>query len=338
MSKQLEYIIKLVLQEQFKTKPKLVTKTALLDGKATNFIKTEVCPKLGINPNALTTDPRINGFQVIIERKGDVSVDPDETAEILYTPEQLQEDVLDYLETSIGGVWARSRSAGYFWFISGDIDAKDTKNEKKRARYKVVCTYVKADMISQFKRVKINSSTPGWLKTFKQGGLVFDINKINISDWVVRIKDPAEKPELLSIGDTPKQPETSTTTTKQGIPVLDLTPDKISNEILNSIIVPAGGFKVGLKDDNEFYKVQVLMLRFAESIGRVENKAWYNNVKNALNTKENRGDFWDGMPVLKKLGGTQQIISVIKDLLKYKDLNPDIVTSDFIDLLRTKLK
>ena len=97
MSKQLEYIIKQVLQEQFKTKPKLVTKTALLDGKATNFIKTEVCPKLGIDPNALETDSRINGFQVIIERKGDVSVDPDETAEILYTPEQLQEDVLDYL-------------------------------------------------------------------------------------------------------------------------------------------------------------------------------------------------------------------------------------------------
>jgi hypothetical protein len=337
MSKQLEYIIKQVLQEQFKTKPKLVTKTALLDGKATNFIKTEVCPKLGINPNALATDPRINGFQVIIERKGDVSVDPDETAEILYNPEQLQEDVLDYLETSIGGVWARSRSAGYFWFISGDIDAKDTKNEKKRARYKVVCTYVKADMISQFKRVKINSSTPGWLKTFKQGGLVFDINLIVEKQWKVigtvsiDTKDPAGGTQ--SIGDTPKQP-----VEKQGLPVLDLTPDKISNEILNSIIVPAGGFKVGLKDDNEFYKVQVLMLRFAESIGSVENKAWYSNVKNALNTKENRGDFWDGMPVLKKLGGTQQIISVIKNHLKYKDLNPDIVTSDFIDLLKTKLK
>lgn len=339
MSKQLEYIIKQVLQEQFKTKPKLVTKTALLDGKATNFIKTEVCPKLGINPNALATDPRINGFQVIIERKGDVSVDPDETAEILYNPEQLQEDVLDYLETSIGGVWARSRSAGYFWFISGDIDAKDTKNEKKRARYKVVCTYVKADMINEKRRLSINSSTTGWIKTFKQGGLVFDINLVVEKQWKVigtvsiDTKDPAGGTQ--SIGDTPKQP-----VEKQGIPVLDLSPDKISNEILNSIIVPAGGFKVGLKDDNEFYKAQVLMLKASLAISNFQSSPYYINFDNSLKKQENRGDFWDGFshPKIKKLGATQRMVNALKTRFGYKDTDPDVITSDFIDLLRTKIK
>ena len=326
MSKQLEYIIKQVLQEQFKTKPKLVTKTALLDGKATNFIKTEVCPKLGINPNALATDPRINGFQVIIERKGDVSVDPDETAEILYNPEQLQEDVLDYLETSIGGVWARSRSAGYFWFISGDIDAKDTKNEKKRARYKVVCTYVKADMINQVKRVKINSSTPGWLKTFKQGGLVFDINKINISNWKVTTSIGVDKGETLSIGD--KQ-------LKGDIPITDISPAQTTINDISKINIPTGGFRVGIQNDPEFYKVQSLMLKTSETIGNVNDKPFYINLKNALNKEENRGDFYDGGA---KLGATQQMIVALKKVFKYKDQNPDVVTSDFIDLLKTKLK
>lgn len=349
MSKQLEYIIKQVLQEQFKTKPKLVTKTALLDAKSTNFIKTEVCPKLGINPNALTTDPRINGFQVIIERKGDVSVDPDETAEILYTPEQLQEDVLDYLETSIGGVWARSRSAGYFWFISGDIDAKDTKNEKKRARYKVVCTYVKADMISQFKRVKINSSTPGWLKTFKQGGLVFDINKINISDWAVKIGKQTDPAQKLGYGDDPSDFKSSKSDLpkdeKQEFSIFELSglfPANVLNPIFDKlpIIVPAGGFKVGLKDDPEFYKVQLILLNVASKASNENSDIYphYINLENSLKKKENRGDFWDGYDSIKDFGATQKIIIALKSEFKYKDVNPNIVTSDFIDLLRTKMK
>lgn len=326
MSKQLEYIIKKVLLEQFKTKPKLVTKTALLDRKAANFIKTEVCPKLGINPNALATDPRINGFQVVVERKGDISVNPDETEEILYTPEQLQEDVLDYLETSIGGVWARSRSTSYFWFISSDINSKDNKNEKKRATYNVVCTYIKADMINEKRRISINSSTTGWIKTFKQGGLVFDINKINISNWKVTPTIGVDKGETVSIGD--KQ-------LKGDITVTNLSPSQITTDDVNKIIIPIIGFNVGIQNDPEFYKVQLLMLKAAEAIGNVNDKSFYLNLKNALNKEENRGDFYDGGT---KLGATQQMIVALKKVFKYKDQNPDIVTSDFIDLLKTKVK
>jgi hypothetical protein len=337
MSKHLEDIIRKFINEQ--ARPKLVKQAERLDQKGVQFIKSNVCPKLGINPNEVDSMDRIYGLRVVINRKGEVTPTGEISDTSKYDESQLQQDVLNYLDTSIGGVWAKAKGTGWYWFLSTDQSKQSsTKDERRRATYSVICTYVNASLISKLKRMQISSSTKGWIKTFKTGGLVFDLNSIVENEWQVKIKDPAEKPELLSIGDTPKQPETSTTTTNQGVPVLDLTPDKISNEILNSIIVPDGGFKVGLKDDNEFYKVQVLMLRFAESIGSVENKAWYNNVKNALNTKENRGDFWDGMPVLKKLGGTQQIISVIKNHLKYKDLNPDIVTSDFIDLLRTKLK
>lgn len=328
MSKQLEYIIKKVLLEQLKTKPKLVTKTALLDGKAVNFIKTEVCPKLGINPNALATDPRINGFQVVVERKGDVSVNPDETEEILYTPDQLQEDVLDYLETSIGGVWARSRSANYFWFISGDINSKDNKNEKKRATYKVVCTYVKADMINKEKRLSINSSTTGWIKTFKQGGLVFDIDKLDITDFKITPKITGEKPDLISLGDKTKQPEE-----KLGLPVLDLPPDKISNEILNSIIVPDGGFKVGLKDDNEFYKVQVLMLRWIEKMNQTKLET-YKRLYTGLLDASKRGDYWDGGITN---GATQAMVQGIKDITNFKDKDKNTVNKEFIDFLKSKI-
>lgn len=332
MSKHLEDIIRKFINEQ--ARPKLVKQAERLDQKGVQFIKSNVCPKLGINPNEVDSMDRIYGLRVVINRKGEVTPTGEISDTSKYDESQLQQDVLNYLDTSIGGVWAKAKGTGWYWFLSTDQSKQSsTKDERRRATYSVICTYVNASLISKLKRMQISSSTKGWIKTFKTGGLVFDLNSIVENEWKVKIGNPAEPGEVLSIGDTPKAPETSTSTTNQGVPALDLTPDKISNEILNSIIVPDGGFKVGLKDDNEFYKAQVLMLRFIEKMNQTQLET-YKRLVNGLLNVSNRGDYWDGG---KTNGATQAMVQGIKNAINFKDKDKNNVNKEFIDFLKSKI-
>ncbi len=331
MSKHLEDIIRKFINEQ--ARPKLVKQAERLDQKGVQFIKSNVCPKLGINPNEVDSMDRIYGLRVVINRKGEVTPTGEISDTSKYDESQLQQDVLNYLDTSIGGVWAKAKGTGWYWFLSTDQSKQSsTKDERRRATYSVICTYVNASLISELKRMQISSSTKGWIKTFKQGGLVFDINLIVENEWKVigtfsiDTKDPAYGTQ--SIGDTPKQ-----AAEKQGIPVLDLTPDKISNEILNSIIIPDGGFKVGLKDDNEFYKAQVLMLRFIEKMNQTQLET-YKRLFNGLLNVSNRGDYWDGG---KTNGATQAMVQGIKSAIDFKDKDKNNVNKEFIDFLKSKI-
>ena len=348
MSKQLEHIIKKFLMEQ--RRAKLTTSATTLNPAGVKFIKTEVCPKLGIDPVNVDKMDRIYGLRVIIDRKGEVTPTGDMSDISNYDDDQLQKDVLTYLDNSIGGVWARNKSTGWFWFISKDLEAsKNNKDEKKRARYSVICTYVNASLIQQTKRLKINSSTNGWIKTFKQGGLVFELDSIISSEWIVKIGDQSKDPNDLErpayIDDKgnviiPKGAES-----KQGIRVLDLPPDKITNDLLTSIIVPAGGFKIGLENDNEFYKAQVLMLRILETTAdetgqTAVNTQQYKRLKSALQDASLRGDYWKSPD--KNLGATQSVVAMIKFHFQSQkewngDTDPNIVTTSFIDFLKSKI-
>ena len=338
MSKQLEHIIKKFLMEQ--RRAKLTTSATTLNPAGVKFIKTEVCPKLGIDPVNVDKMDRIYGLRVIIDRKGEVTPTGDMSDISNYDDDQLQKDVLTYLDNSIGGVWARNKSTGWFWFISKDLEAsKNNKDEKKRARYSVICTYVNASLINEVKRLKINSSTNGWIKTFKQGGLVFELDSIISSEWIIKIGDQSKDPKDLEMpayiddkGNViiPKGAES-----KQGIQVLDLPPDKITNDLLKSIIVPAGGFKVGLENDNEFYKAQVLMLRWMEK-NNATNTETYKRLKSSLQNASLRGDYWDGS-VQDINGVSQAMVQGIKNVIKFKDNDKNIVTQDFIDFLKSKI-
>lgn len=324
MSKQLEHIIKKFLTEQ--ARPKLTTQAERLNPAGVQFIKNEVCPKLGIDPSKVDSMDNIYGLRVIINRKGEATPTGEIEDTSNYSDEQLQKDVLTYLDSSIGGVWAQKKSAGWFWFISNDLEkSKNNKDEKRRAKYSVICTYVNATLIPEFKRIKINSSTPGWIKTFKQGGLVFDLDNITESQWKVKAGVSIDKGETLSIGDVEKS--------TQGVPVLDLAPDKTPESVTNNIIIPAGGFKAGLENDNEFYKVQLLMLQVLEKNNGTKTPQ-YIALKTALNTEANRGDYFKSNTAI--LGATQQVVKMIKIFFKYKDQDPNIVDSGFIDLLNTQ--
>ena len=104
-------------------------------------------------------------------------------------------------------------------------------------------------------------------------------------------------------------------------------------EILNSIIVPEGGFKVGLKDDNEFYKAQVLMLRFIEKMNQTQLET-YKKLFNGLVNVSNRGDYWDGG---KTNGATQAMVQGIKNTIDFKDKDKNTVNKEFIDFLKSKI-
>jgi hypothetical protein len=86
--------------------------------------------------------------------------------------------------------------------------------------------------------------------------------------------------------------------------------------------------------------VQLILLNVASKASNENSDIYphYINLENSLKKKENRGDFWDGYDSIKDFGATQKIIIALKSEFKYKDVNPNIVTSDFIDLLRTKMK
>lgn len=338
MSKQLEHIIKKFLTEQ--TRPKLTTQAVRLNTDGVKFIKTEVCPKLNINPAKVDKMDLIYGLRIVIDRKGEATPTGEIEDITNYSDEQLQKDVLTYLDNSIGGTWAQKKSAGWFWFVSKDLEkSKNNKDEKRRARYSVICTFVNASLITEVRRLKINSSTNGWIKTFKQGGLVFDLDSIVSSEWlptVGQVVDPERELEkTANIDDKGNVIIPPTAIAKQGIRVLDLPPDKITDDLLTSIIVPAGGFKVGLENDNEFYKAQVLMLRFMEK-NNGTNTETYKRLKSSLQDASLRGDYWDGS-VQDINGASQAMIQGIKNLIQFKDTDKNIVTNDFIELLKSKI-
>lgn len=325
MSKQLEHIIKKFLTEQ--ARPKLTTQAVRLNPDGVKFIKTEVCPKLGIDPIKVDKMDLIYGLRIVIDRKGEATPTGEIEDTTNYSDEQLQKDVLSYLDNSIGGTWAQKKSSGWFWFVSKDLEkSKNNKDEKRRARYSVICTYVNASLINEIKRTKLNSSTTGWLKTFKQGGLVFDLDSISESQWKVTAKNWPDTGETVSIGDINKGSETP--------PVLDLKPDQLTTDDTASIIVPEGGFKAGLQDSNEFYKVQSLMLQVLEKNNGTSTPQ-YLKLKTALNTEANRGDYYKSTTNI--LGATQQVVKMLKVYFKYKDIDPNIITKDFIDFLKSKI-
>jgi hypothetical protein len=190
MSKRLDHIIRSVLSEQLR--PRYTTKTELLTSAGERFIKTNLCPKIGVNPSKVDTDDdKIYGFYILVKRTGQI---PSQGKDPLAQDNGLRDHILSYLDSGLGGVWAANRTTGWYWFLTADLlpvekDEK-SKSDKMFSRYRVLCSYVKSDLIDVVKRANITSATKGHIHTFKQGGLVFEYDSIDSTQWIGVPKKP----------------------------------------------------------------------------------------------------------------------------------------------------
>lgn len=186
MSKRLDHIIRTILSEQLR--PRYTTKTELLNANGKKFIATDVATRIGVSPTKVTTDmDKIFGFYIVVKRVGQI---PSQEKDPLTQDTGLRDHVLSYLDSGLGGVWAQNRSTGWYWFLTADLlpaekDEKQ-KGEKIFSKYRVLCAYVNADLIAPKMRANIvaGGATKGWIHTFKQGGLVFDLASINSDQWI----------------------------------------------------------------------------------------------------------------------------------------------------------
>jgi len=211
MSKKLDQIIRTIMMEQIR--PISVLEPDRLDSKGENFIKTQLCPIIGVKPGLVSRMYEIYGFYINIKERGGFPKIPG--AEIV-TPEQneneLFESVLEYINGSkLSGVWGKNRTPDWYWFITRDLNItkrdipmidKDKnpgtpnvpnknfkpKQERFIAKYKYQCIYVKTDLIPTSMRSKISSSTSGYIRTLTKGAMVFDIEKLQSTDWIPKQK------------------------------------------------------------------------------------------------------------------------------------------------------
>lgn len=190
MSRRLDHIIRSVLSEQLK--PRYTTQTELLNTDGINYIKTHLCTALSIPPSKVDTDrDKISGFYVTIKRRGQIP-NLQNTGDLLSDPKELQNTAIGYLDIGLGGTWAAKRATGYYWFITPDQkvvkQGKKSKAERTFSTYRVLCAFVSSQLIKPDVVAKISDKTTGYIHTFKQGGLVFDMFKLVSSEWAPKLK------------------------------------------------------------------------------------------------------------------------------------------------------
>ena len=326
---QIENIIRRYLTEQLK--PLTVIEPAKMDSRGETWMTGVLAPKLGLKANQVSVSD-FYGLNLDIKRRGKIN---GEDAP-LYTPEQQQSDVVNYMKSQLAGMFAQRKREGWYWFISGDLTDKAGKQEKNRAKFRVTASYIKADLLKT--RKKISSSTAGFIAQFSQGAYIFDADKINPAEWE-RAKTPGnpavpKKETGVDIGgDGSKLP-----------PLPDQEPLKADPVALSKITVPVGGFKAGNKYGADFYEVQKAMLAALEpgtkNLKLVTVIDAYNELKSGLGNSVNHGDYWL-KPKPKKtgeklLGGTQQAVSALKNGWKWPDRDPNTVDQEFVNKLLGK--
>ena len=317
---QIENIIRRYLTEQLK--PLTVIEPAKMDSRGETWMTGVLAPKLGLKANQVSVSD-FYGLNLDIKRRG--KIDGEDAP--LYTPEQQQSDVVNYMKSQLAGMFAQRKREGWYWFISGDLTDKAGKQEKNRAKFRVTASYIKADLLKT--RKKISSSTAGFIAQFSQGAYIFDADKINPAEWE-RAKTPGnpavpKKETGVDIGgDGSKLP-----------PLPDQEPLKADPVALSKITVPVGGFKAGNKYGADFYEVQKAMLAALEpGINKnVSVKNAYTELLKGLSNPKNHGDYWNKPD---KTGGTQQAVKLFKIKWQWPDQDPNTVDQAFVNKLLGK--
>jgi peptidoglycan hydrolase-like protein with peptidoglycan-binding domain len=114
--------------------------------------------------------------------------------------------------------------------------------------------------------------------------------------------------------------------------------EQTTTERPKDITVPPGGFKVGEKQNVEFYKVQKLMLlyfenilanpTYAEKLKKLDIYKSYTALKKALETTTNQGNWGQA---------TSKVVTFLKNGFKPQMPDNGIVDNEFVDKLKTAL-
>jgi hypothetical protein len=102
-----------------------------------------------------------------------------------YNESSLQTDILFALNR-LTGTYGQKTNADYVWVIAFDpYNTEQNKQSKIRAKYVILASYINKTLLPA---VKLNNATSGFLGKTSNGAYVFNLEKINETEWKSKSK------------------------------------------------------------------------------------------------------------------------------------------------------
>jgi hypothetical protein len=108
-----------------------------------------------------------------------------------YNESSLQTDILFALNR-LTGTYGQKTNADYVWVITFDpYNTEQNKQSKRRAKYVILASYISKSLLPA---IKLDNTTGGFFGKTSKGAYVFNLEKINETEWKSKSKVIAGEP------------------------------------------------------------------------------------------------------------------------------------------------
>ena len=182
----LENVIRKFLFEKSEVKLRIEVPTS----QDVQFFKKQIKDKLIAKKSNVTVQTAdVIRYEVI--RVGGREKTSDNQKISSYNESSLQTDILFALNR-LTGTYRQKTNADYVWIIAFDpYNTEQNKQSKIRAKYVILASYVNKTLLPA---VKLNNATSGFLGKTSNGAYVFNLEKINETEWKSKSKVIVEPP------------------------------------------------------------------------------------------------------------------------------------------------
>lgn len=182
----LENIIRKFLFEKSEVKLRIEVPTS----QDIQFFKKQIKDKLIVKKQDISVqNADVIRYEVI--RIGGREETSDDQKISSYDESSLQTDILFALNR-LTGTYGEKTNSDYVWIISFDpYNTEQNKQSKIRAKYVILASYINKTLLPA---VKLNNATSGYLGKTSKGALVYNLEKINETEWKTKSKVIVEPP------------------------------------------------------------------------------------------------------------------------------------------------